>query len=125
MESRKRPMIYLLISKKDEMLAGYYTNAECTEFHPFTGLDDLLRQLIPLVNGSYFKVVMEHPKEYWNKSFPRFSRLFIVEVMYRQHDDWQGCVHGLKNSNKTFKNRNELKEKLLCENITDVTKKIV
>lgn len=125
MESRNHPMIYLLLSKKNDMLVGYFANADYIEFHPFAGLDDLFQQLMPLVNGSYFEVTMENPKDYWLKSFPKYSRLFIIEIMYQQHDDWQGCIHGLKNRNRMFKNRNMLKEKLLCEDIKDITKKAI
>lgn len=125
MEHQNHPMIYLLTSKRDNRLEGYYTNAELTEFYPFSGWDNLLAQTRPFINGPYFEAEMQLPQEYLQKKLPKFSRLFIIEILYQQHGEWQGCVHGLKSGAMPFKSREDLEEKLLNEKITDVKDKAV
>ena len=125
MEYKNHPMIYLLISKKDNRLEGYYTNAELAEFYPFSGWDNLVAQLRLRVNEPYFEAEMQPPRQCLQKGRPTFSRLFVVEIMYQQHGDWQDCIHGLKCGTMPFKSREDLKEKLLNENIKDMTDKAV
>lgn len=125
MEHKNCPMIYLLTSKRDNRLVGYYTNAEITEFYPFSGWDNLVDKLKPLVNEPYFESEIQTPREYVEKERPQFSRLFVIEILYQQRGDWQGCIHGLKDGTMPFKSREDLKDKLLNEKIKDITDKVV
>lgn len=124
MEHKNRPMIYLLTSKRDNRLVGYYTNAEITEFYPFSGWDNLVDKLKPLVNEPYFEWEIQTPREYVEER-PQYSRLFVIEILYQQRGDWQGCIYGLKDGTMPFKSREDLREKLLDENIMDITDKVV
>ncbi len=109
------PMIYLLLMpNKERKISGYFTNAQMSELYLFQDFEDLIMQVMPLIKEDiYFRKPMAQPRDIDWVNLPTHRRLFIIEICYQQNKEWQGIILGTGHTHVRFKNRNDIRWKLI------------
>lgn len=118
MKNLSYPMVYLLLGRSEaDHLIGYVTNSQFVEYHYFYGILNMMQIVSNLLSKSlYFQEEPIGLTEY--PTLPKLNshKLFVVEILYQQNHEWQGYIRGISPYSKcTFRNRDEMKTKIMME----------
>jgi|GEM_PF-2888804 len=111
MADRKMPLFYLLLEHPSNGdIRGNITDGRFEHFWYFEKLSQMTEIVnLLLKDDSAFYVEPITWDEMQKKECPRYSRLLVVEIRFRDKGDWQGLVYGIHRlESNLFSGREEL-----------------
>ena len=119
-EKRARPLIYLLFgeNQKGEKKI-FFTNTQGRTIYQSIDFLNTLETVDELIKKTTFFDKRPVKKERdLQEILPelRMRKLFIVEILYQQKQDWQGCIYGISTCYQMpFSSKNDMKKKIELE----------